>query len=49
MAFSETMANGSRSGYQTAEPNASFDDDEYDDIFTAISDPTQSNQDMDMS
>ncbi|KAJ5155854.1 hypothetical protein N7492_008657 [Penicillium capsulatum] len=49
MAWREAVANGAGQGHQMAEPNGSFSDDEYDDIFTAISDPAQSNQDMDMS
>lgn len=50
MAMQETMAsNGQQCQDQTAQPNASFSDDEYDDIFMTISDPANSNQDMDMS
>ncbi|KAJ6115550.1 hypothetical protein N7523_005967 [Penicillium sp. IBT 18751x] len=49
MAMRETMAqNGQQHQYQP-QPNTSFSDDEYDDIFMTISDPAQSNQDMDMS
>jgi len=43
MAFREAEANGSRGPV-----NTSFSDDDYDDIFMALSDPAQS-QDMDMS
>lgn len=49
MAYCEALANDSGPGYQVAGPNGSFNDDEYDDIFSAISDPAHSNQDMDMS
>lgn len=49
MAMQETLRqNGQQHQYQ-AQPNASFSDDEYDDIFMTISDPAKSNQDMDMS
>lgn len=34
---------------QSAQPNPSFSDDEYDDIFMTISDPVQAGQAMDMS
>ncbi|OQD77814.1 hypothetical protein PENDEC_c002G04850 [Penicillium decumbens] len=50
MAMQETMrSNDQQCQSQRARPNASFSDDEYDDIFMTISDPAQSNQDMDMS
>jgi len=50
MAMQETMrSNDQQCQSQRARPNASFSDDEYDDIFMTISDPAQSSQDMDMS
>lgn len=50
VALRETMGssnNGHRD--QSAGPNVSFSDDEYDDIFMTLADPVQSSQDMDMS
>lgn len=49
MALRETSAPKEQQQYPAQnEHNASFSDDEYDDIFMTISDPAQS-QDMDMS
>lgn len=49
MAMLETMESNGQQYQHQAQHNASFSDDEYDDIFMTISDPAQSNQDMDMS
>lgn len=49
MALRETSVSKGRHQYPVhMERNASFSDDEYDDIFMTMSDPPQS-QDMDMS
>ncbi|KAJ5132507.1 hypothetical protein N7448_006665 [Penicillium atrosanguineum] len=49
MAMQETMEQNDQQHLYQTQPNTSFSDDEYDDIFMTISDPAQSNQDMDMS
>ena len=55
MALRETMGSdgsGAPEYHQSADPNhPSFNDEEYDDLFMAISDPAQApaSQDMDMS
>jgi hypothetical protein len=49
MAMQETLRQDGQQHQYQAQPNPSFSDDEYDDIFMTISDPAKSNQDMDMS
>lgn len=48
-ALRETMVSNGQGRHAPTQPNVSFSDDEYDDIFMTISNPAQSQQDMDMS
>ena len=50
MALREAMESSNDGHFQPpAEPNVSFSDDDYDDIFLTLADTVESSQDMDMS
>ena len=49
MALKETMVSPNSEHFHRSADSVSFSDDEYDDIFTTLTHPVESNNEMDMS